>query len=1150
MATRRRGIASKGAGLATVKKVWEAIDPDRFLEYLNRIAPDRKWEHRGASIVGCCPYHSDRNPSLNLNFTLKFGKCFGCGKVVLDLVQLVANLTNDSYSSALVKLNTEFNLTKAIGSDADGLAEYNRQEELKKAVAVAHSKLLEEYIRDKPKHLSYFDEAVTYLTVGRNLPVAYLPQLPVYVWAKPAHVKKYLSDQFSDEYERTFRPVLQQRYFGSLCFTYNNSITNISRFKFRFKSPDTRQILANQKLSEISPAAAKALFSKEFEFFGRDMCQDIGVFGLFFYARHFGSANTFVYVTEGEFDALSIMAAQLVNGSKEFPVFAAGGGAGTNLSFLRSYSIRNIYFIQDAPAKQGDLVVSGWLRSPGNHQGDQTNPAITYRVFSWPVTLGEAGDLDEAVQKYGYDTVRECIYANRESSFSSHLAWVQGQCDAELDGKTDQTEIAQTVRKWYELLCTSSDKTLYLNEYSNRLSINFQLDPSFYVDSQALETFDGAVKRLVEEFSQVCTIPSYQNNGGTFLYTVYVKRHRSIAQVTASSDNSVKKLINACTGMGIVPWVKSVLRGALISLPDEDGKVETNPIKIAAKEEANCLRLVNQMLELMRGQSIPEEKLVKVGQGIHFSDLPGNNSTVYIVNGDKVYKGVLGEAGVPINWTCLNNILDNHYRFDIRSGFQWSHTINDVSDLYSGTSVDLHELFEKLVKVIDTWKFQNHDVMRHYIACLILTLPIQLAINKVSVVFITGESTSGKTSFVQGLLGGGVSGGHDIPYVLESSVISTDATPAYIYQSMDCSSLMLGLDEAETNDTGKHNEHMRDIMKLMYSVSTGGSRVGRGSATPGSASQYNLKVPVLLSAITMPSDPTFLTRVMVLYTEKLYGHFSLSDRIIRMFPEDNIDELRRQVTTCLLHRLPEIMQRCRALSAKLRDMETDPPVTMRFIDSIIAALVVYEMCGYDPIDLYLKLIESNKSRLREVREVARKSDVLNAVLFGRFVQDNLNHEADLSSPRDLILRGGDNITLLNNSRCGVYVIPEREWIVIYWRQVREVALQKSNFRFMSVSECREGAARNEYVKKSVTKEEHKFIVDLLGIPDASSPSDYTVLGFAYLNISKLPPMPDPKPDPAPSPAPEPEPEPEAPKSTDSTDSTNNTETERLEDIFI
>ena len=163
-----------------IKQLWRKVTPQEWLTLLQRINRDGKWSINGHTIKGCCPYHDDKTPSFFLNFDKCIGKCFGsCGKVVTDLVQLVARLQKSSYVAALTWLNTELNIQEIIGDGADDLVEYNAQQEMKKDAAEAMRKVMQEFVRDKPRHLDYLLPAMRYLVHGRKIPLDCLYSRPL-----------------------------------------------------------------------------------------------------------------------------------------------------------------------------------------------------------------------------------------------------------------------------------------------------------------------------------------------------------------------------------------------------------------------------------------------------------------------------------------------------------------------------------------------------------------------------------------------------------------------------------------------------------------------------------------------------------------------------------------------------------------------------------------------------------------------------------------------------------------------------------------------------------------------------------------------------------------------------------------------------------
>lgn len=1122
-----------------VRDVWGAATVADWLTLLQRIAPNQKWSRSGQTITGLCPYHNEGSPSLKLQFNKRLGKCFGCQKTVTDIVQLVAKLQGSSYLSALLFLNTELHLEGIFGNEAAKFAEIHDHEEMKKAAAVAFGKLAEEFVRDHPAHLDYMRIGAAYLEKARNVPMYMVPELPVAIFGKPEHVKKYMPEEYHASYDKFFKVPNDRKMWGDIIFWYNDSPATISNFKIRNKAKEAFVLIGpDRRVEDLDPVVIRSLFSKDFFIVREDTKRLLGVYGLHHYSRLISDHNTTAIITEGEFDALSVMVAQRKSGQTlDFPVFAGGGGGGRDFSFLRDSWYRTIYIVTDAPGdKKGTEIAYSWLCSPDNHRGDSTNPPLQYCVFTWPAEMtAVAGDLDEAVQALGYDYIREQVWIHAEDNYLNQMSWAEQQCDYELakiNAKYDSDiesakaagkdnaianiseervrQIQLVISHWLKAISAKVDKALFVSTYSNKTGIDLSVDDAVYTDVHDINTMDGASRVVYDAFNDVVSIPYYEGRAGVNVYCVFSRTNETSSMLSLNSDKAIQTAVTLCVGRDMVSWMKKLLRNAVTVTPpaSEADKYANNPAALRAEETKRCLTVMQMVLYMFAANCVDKGTLTRVGQGIHYKDVPGNNH-VYVVNGTRVYKGTYNsESGAQIEWERVKDIRDGKYYFALNNKERWSETVSDVQDLYYGMQVDLHKTFNDIADIVDSWLFENHDVMRLYIAAWIMSLPIQLATKRVNVTFITGESTSGKTSFAQGLLGGLNSAGHEIPSILEPAKVTTNASEAYVYQAMDGSSELLNIDEAETDDNNIHNMRMETIFKMLYAVPTGGAKIGRGSAAGTDVVEYTLQSPVLCAGIHLPTNEVFLTRVVVLYTKKDYTRRNIADLIVEKFNDQQLHDLRKSITTGLLGYIPQIINRRRELDSILSKVKTTPPVSSRFVSAVSTVLTVYEMCGtpedpHDPVELYKKVVESNKTRLETVYAADAKSELLDTVLFAKCIQSvsGSSNITEKVSPRDLLVEGTmDDINILNNSNCGVYCMPSQGWLIFYWRQIKTaiLSLTYSPYRNAKDSALREAISKNKYVVHDIDQITHQQIVDELNLVDAKNQAAYSVVRMAYL----------------------------------------------------
>lgn len=1128
--SRRKKSEEPQGGLIELKKLWKCVDPQHWYTLFKELAPENGWILTGRSIKGRCPYHDDTDPSFVINFDRGMAKCFGsCEKYVGDIISLVAKLAACSYSEALVLLNGRFGIGELLGSGADSLEQYHRVQEVKAAAAEAMRSVILEIIRENPSYLGYIRPAIAYLHHARNIPLSVLHALPVGVFAKPEHLKKHIPSRLHDGFDAYFSAYQSPKFWGSLCFQYNNSPGSISRFKFRIMDSAAQDMLSRFPSPKGMPAEAlRALCTKDFMFLNDPYTKELGVFGLHHYHRMIGKSESDVYVTEGEFDALSVMAAQLEDqGRQDIIMLAAGGKSGTDLSFLREFGIRTLWMVQDHPAKNGDAFVTALLRSRLNHSGDSVNRPLMFKVFQWP--LGMSGqDLDEAVQDMGYDAVSRYLGLERASYFLNAAPWATAKCEKQItaakeDGRArlvrvdensatvevEKANIEDELRKlvldailqWFQCLHDPADRLAYAQKFAAEENVDIAQLDDVQTALYSLNTVDGVKERLKVSLKEHLEFAYYESGAAGNIFRLWSKtRHEVVA--LPQSDAGIESVVSQYVGRSILDWARSLLGQSPILSSRCTGK---DPLADERQMHANVLFLFRQIVSGMTAESRQKSMLEIVGQGIHYQDLPPsarNQGFLYFVNGNKVYRAkYYPDSGVPVEWEFINSVVDGEIFFDLHPSRRWS-AVSDVSDLYQAASVDTRALFNDLRTILDGWKFEHHDIMRDYLAAWILSIPVQKAVGQVNITFLTGESTSGKTSFVNGLLGGISNKGHEVPTILEPSTVVADATPAWVRQEMQGSSLLLGMDEAETQIDTDHGRRINEIQKMLFSVPTGGATTGRGGLSADQRTSYSIRMPVLLAGINMNSDPVFLTRVVVVNTKKDPTRQNLSNYINDRFTDTQLMQLRRCITVALLPHIPEICRRRAILSKKLAQTQTSVPVTSRFIESLLTVLTVYEMLGLDPINLYLQLIERNRSRIESLHGHDSQSGLLNAVLYTEAVKTALSDDGltGYVTARSLIMEGAH--TILNNSNCGIYLIAEMGWIVVVWRQVRFSILNRTSFRNLDEAAMKESVSKNSFVVAQITKDQHVFIQKTLGLSDIKTSSGYTVLDSGYLMTSE------------------------------------------------
>lgn len=1124
--TKKSGKKGTPLNIRAVKKLWSTIKIDEWFTYLQEIAPDQKWEIASSSIIkGCCPYHDEKTPSFMINFNKRHARCFGaCEKFVTDPISLIAKLKNCSVREAQLSLYERFNLKDNFGIGSDQLDRYVQVQEMKKATAIAFQQVMAELIRENPDHLAYCRTALFYLVHVRKLPLNTLSALPVGIYAKPAHVKKYLDQSVHDLYDEYFAYTNKTDNYGAVVLHYNDSPGSISKFKLRIMNKGLMSKYGYQP-DQVPEHLRKDMFPHDMKYIADEYAENIGAFGMFHYRRMLGAQDVNAYVTEGEFDALSVMAAQTAEGRPEFMILCSGGKGSTNVGHLREYGIKTIWLVPDHPTQKGDEWALSVLNRKENFTQSSELYPLNVKVFRWPVQL--AGfDLDEAVLQNGYSVVSEYLFRQRESYFINSTPWIMGLCDkdvkdickkakqelSELSRNEDgyelrknniaderQRALTSTISRWFGYIHDPTDKMNYIQHYATEVDIDISQIDSVNDSLYSLDTVNGVTQKIEDQFNLLFSLAYYQKRATGNIHMLWIKQREELIEMNMQ-DSQILNIIAQYAGKNVVGWLDSILGENDILMEGTEGK---GALEVDRTKRRNATHLVKRAMENLIHQALPEDDLHKFAQGIHYLDLPAaakQDNVMYFVNGKKIFKGKFGE-NKSLHWEQLDNIVDNNILFEtLNQSNKWSF-VESVNDLEQSTQVDLKATYHDIRKILDGWKFENHDIIAEYLAAYIMAVPVMRAVGDVNITYVTGEKESGKTTLVNGLLGGGENNTLT-PTILEAAVTNFDASTAAMYQMMVGSSRLFVLDEAEfsKNHNTKHDQQNQEMVRMMYSMPQGGVTIRRGGATKEQSVSYFLRMPILMAGINLPADSTFLSRVFVVYTEKDRARRDLGDYIAEHFSDVELERIRNNVTIGLLPYIPEIITRRVKLREELSRAGGEVAhISNRFLSSILTPLAVYDLMGFDANKLYRSILTKYKDRLEAIHSQDSQSGVITAALFSKAVKVTLDDNMqDFVSPRHLIMN--HEYTVLNQADCGVYYLPDDggDMIIIVWRQAKYDVLRHTPYGWQEEQALREQAQHSNFVIPDISKEQDIFIRDVLNLTDVKNASQYTVLDATYL----------------------------------------------------
>ena len=1111
---------------AVSRKLWNVIRPHDWHGLLVEISPEYQWTMvNNHTITGCCPYHDDKTPSFTLHFNKRIGKCFGsCGKLVVDIVAMVAKLRHASYDETLIFLIARFSLSESMGKELDGLSEFTRLQEVKKAIAIAMNGVMTEYIRDKPEHLEYCRPAIVYLNEIRGLPIDVLPLLPIGIFPKPVHLRRHIPDaSMHEEVLEYLKGYDNAAHYGAICYHYNDSPNTISRFKLVRMNMELLQGKGQDSFKMVNKDYGKGLFLTHSPVLVKDKyTSQVGLFGVYHYRHLIGSNCTDMYVSEGEMDVLSVMAAQLTLGVTDFMIFGTGGKGGTELGFMRDYGIINAYLVPDHPAKNGDSWALSVLHTDSNFtkKGDQT--PLKFKVFIWPPEV-TGMDLDEAVRQTGYDQLRHMMTTYRDRFFLDAMPWTTQKAFAEIDShlhKFDQKieeidpaeagaeielENLQTARKelikekvvtWQGYFHSPAIQNTYLNKAMERYELRQEELENVASRRHNMGTVEGVAAYIMESLKEYLTPAYYTLTDRGINLHVWSIRNSELVNLPKTLD-ALMETMALIIGQPFTVWADKLLGDNEIYLSDcGDG----SPTSLFRRKRNNLMNLFMLGLEMHYKELRNITNLIPLSQGIHYYDLPldlQRERVVYFINGNHIFKGKFKEVDELV-WERQDRVVDKNVYFrNLTFPKQWS-SVTDTAMLEAANGLDLKSVFHKLVDILDGWLFEDHEFARLYLAAWIMSLPTMRATGQVNITLLTGDTSSGKSTFSRELVGRKYDSA--IAAVLEPTLYNFASSAASMYHEADGSSLLFIVDEAE--DSKEHNtrtdQQLKELTRLMYMIPHGGTSVKRSSPSQ-EVTEFVLRMPVLLSAIQIVNDPTFQNRTIIIKTKREDGRMDPIDYIKERYTDEDLHQLRQQVTICMLPHMMTIIQKKKDVHNRLKEcIRGKIKVSNRIIDGVLSAMVILDMLEFNIEDLFLSMLLRNKSHYEAVYGSNTRCREMEVALFWEGIPYMIDDELrGYISPRQLILN--DEYDELNGARCGVYVLKDEEQIVFYWPELRhKISKGLHSFAGLSEKDLKERAERHDMTVKAMTAEEVDYIRSTLQLHDMKSSMDISVVPMEYL----------------------------------------------------
>ncbi len=1023
----------KGLTREQLWKIWAQIRPESWLEIVRSFKPHLGFTYASQGVLkGLCPNpdHADTTPSFFANVSKGYCKCFGCDMYLTDPVAFVAMIMDVAPSDAMQYLQENFKFPFLSKKALKELEAQQTNQEAKRAIYnVSHDYMINA-VTSPAKHPAA-QEAVDWLTQVRQIDPGILPMLPIGIFPPLADLQTMLSNQYlqalkawkSNEQQGNepinltepvtnylAETVKSSKFNGAVLFPLHATPKEIGRLKFRVPSNTKDFNIPDDEYEDL-----------------------LGLFGLGWsgYQDFTDPANkiTHAYLTEGEMDVLSLMARMAKSGNIDIPLYSAGGsgGAAHIEPIMKVSGIDTAYLIGDSPQKGpagGDKVVQEWLRHmPDTHT----------RVFTGWDALQPAGDLDEAVINLGEAQVLDVLHKRANQNFVPVWKWAFERASLEVDAldEDDKRKRHECAAQHGKYLRNKKDCDIYVDAIAQAFELNERIIKREIVSTEDSE--QGFILRCTDALREIMTVVGTRVRGSYIYLVCYNKENgryhqfrlddeRSIAQELATVVGSVYEFVNQYVGFP-----------SFFTLPDDTDGHEMPTLD-------RLLRYyVRDAIAALAPGAPDYETSPHLRQGYHRTKLRGGAHVEYVVSGADIFAVDREESA--LKYRKLNGPSDRGLIFDV--GLEDNHRDESwypggltTQSLERGRTVDAGELFKTSEEYYDIgFQFRNHKTMKTFCASLPFIFSVMDAFPKPLMLFVSGETSSGKSKFVSSFTGQDTTM-RDLRLFYASQNLGS-YTEAGIASAANNDRRLMGLDEFESDEGTRKSAAVVNIFELYRPMING--EVVRARGTKG-GSHYiaHLRHPVIFSAIITAQKPQDFNRVIHIEMEHVDNRPSPERVLLGRFGKTALGNVARDIAVCMYPHVPQLIENYEHIAEEFyRRINTTLPqkVEERWASHLFPTLAFLKLLGRDWEAFFREFVIQN------TRETTLITDMpISESLFRDLTQHRI-FEIERDQPKRSIislLSTGNEAAYINDCSYGVFYDEKKKVLVFLMDTMDEV----------------------------------------------------------------------------------------------------------------
>jgi hypothetical protein len=767
---------------------------------------------------------------------------------------------------------------------------------------------------------------------------------------------------------------------------------------FKLRSPDS-----SKKFTIISDPYEKAL----------------GMFGLGW--KHYnpfwgkGKESGYAHVLEGEFDVLTIMSRFVETDKVKFPAVSAGGAGGAQYieHCMKTSGIDKVYLVGDAPSASGDDVIQKWME----HIVD-----LDVSIFTAWDRFKTSKDCDEVVNSTGIKALNKALWDDQDITFTPPWLWAIDRASEELEG------IAENDFRNRMEVAASHGK--YLKHHLDSEKFIEVIEANYHINGSLLKreiasrdnTERGFILSCADALLEVFFVVGTRMMNGSRHLVLYDTENHRFSNIQIDNERSLVQELAPIVGSPINFVEERVGQPPFLEFPD-------------ANSEGLVMRKLNAQLRGYLNASIVDMTqgapdfmtATRYGQGYHCVETKAGKQE-YIVCGSSVFN--LQREGEKLEYIQLDGPSDaeKDIIFDVgltdtAKKVAWYPGGLTSEKLEGSRGVDLKQLFDDLVIIYDKgYKFKNHEVTTQLLAALMMCYPVMDAFERPILMFVTGDTSSGKTSLLSTFTDIGYTGIR----LLYASQGYESYSAAGIAGLTDCDSRLLALDEFESGDT-ERGMHVSRIMEMFRGLVSGEATRVRGRSDGSSFSQ-TFRLPVIFSAIQGAERPQDLNRMLTIEMQRIPHKINSVNVIHNVVGKERLKEIAHELAVGMYPHAMELARLEEEIKQEFVEMQSEMTIKIewRLASSLFAVLAMMKFLDHDWKSFLQQYIKEHEYSISRTATASETSSYLKAIL--RFPCVRQSEGAEMTIAQLLI--SPDERCDINTSNKGVYYDEKTKTLLI------------------------------------------------------------------------------------------------------------------------